>query len=431
MLLTCARQLPPQPLRGSLLSMLRLWFLISFLLTWKAWSDVPLPPPMLQPNGPAEAWNVIRLASANVDRLVKEHRPLEVPPQISLLSPALRTLAKSPANEGFEASLDELTAAAFQQVNLIAKEAMAENNAALDHLFKGLRDSLTRLAEGFEPEVVNAEVYHCIDHPDFIKLQPGETCPHCQKAVQPRRIPYSFVYARAERPIVILDITYSAPRLTIKLHFKDGTPVRPTDLWSMHTQLVQVLAVGAGYQHLTAAATETPGEYVCDFIPEKPGSWRFHVGFTPARTGLPEYPWKDVDIGEATPTASFVEEESRTVDEAGYRFALSVAGTQGNRLRAGRLQALHLQVQDASGQPFSQLEPFQQAFAHIDAFYTGSDTLLQLHPVGGDILREDVRGGPGLSFRIYSPKAGWLVLYCRVKINGKIITARHQLLVEP
>ena len=119
------------------------------------------------------------------------------------------------------------------------------------------------------------------------------------------------------------------------------------------------------------------------------------------------------------------------VEVEGFQFQLSVAGNKGTRLRAGQTQALQLMVKDAAGQPVTRLEPLQQAFAHIDAFYSGSPTLLQLHPTGGDILREDLRGGPGLSFRIYSPEAGWLKLYCRVKIDGKDLTVPFRLQVQP
>lgn len=431
MLQTIVRWLPPSFILVILGTMLRpvLFSLLVFTVLVRA--DVPLPPSMLNPTTAAEAWNVIRLASDNVDRLIKEQRPLEVPAQIALLSPALRTLAKSPVKAGSEVMLDEQTAFAFKQVNLIAKEAMAENNAALVSLQKGLRASLEKLATGFEPVVVSGEIYHCIDHTDFISLQPEPDCPQCQKRVQARRIPYSFIHARSDKPTVTLTLDYSAPRLTLKLRYQDGSPVLPDDLWLMHTALVQVLAIGPAYQHVTALPTETPGNYACDFTPQSAGLWRIHAGLTPAQTGLPEYPSAELVIAGEAETEPSNREEIRSVTVDGFHFLLSVAGSRGSGLQAGQLQALHLQVQDAAGQPFAQLEPVQQAFAHIDAFYTESPTLMQLHPTGGDILREELRGGPGLSFRIYSPEPGWLKLFCRVKIGGKVLTTRHQLQVQP
>jgi hypothetical protein len=63
------------------------------------------------------------------------------------------------------------------------------------------------------------------------------------------------------------------------------------------------------------------------------------------------------------------------------------------------------------------------AFAHITGFYDDGQTVLRLHPVGGDILREDLRGGPWLTFKIYPPQPGYLRLFCQLRIDGRAITA--------
>ena len=182
--------------------LLRTTFIWLLLLAAQVRADVPLAPSLLNPLSAAEAWNVIRLASTNVERLIKEKRPLEVPPQISLLSPALRVLAKSPVKEGKEAMLDAQTTAAFKMVNLIAKEAMAENNSALDGLHTNLRSALTELASGFEPALIEGELYHCPQHTDFISPQPAQNCTRCAQRLQARRIPYSFIHARPETPTI-------------------------------------------------------------------------------------------------------------------------------------------------------------------------------------------------------------------------------------
>jgi hypothetical protein len=394
-------------------------------------ADVPLPPPMLSPLSAGEAWNVIRLASENVSRLIDEKRPLEVPSQISLLSPALRVLATSAVKPGTEAMLDEQTTAAFKLVNLIAREAMAENTAGLIGLKANLRQSIDQLASAFEPQVVSGEIYHCVDHPDFMRTEAGQACGRCSKPLQARRIPYSFVHARPTQPSIEITHRYQPPKLTLQVRDAAGKAITPNDLWLMHTHLVQVLAIGPDYHHLSAQPTPTPGEYVCDFTPAQAGKWRIHAGLTTAGSGLPEYPSIELNIDGEVHTKTSPTEEVRSATVDGFQFSLSVAGTKGNRLRTGELQALHLQVQDANGQPFMQMEPLEQAFAHIDAFYSDSTTLLQLHPMGGDILREDLRGGPGLSFRIYSPEPGWLQLYCRVKINNQVQTMPFVLQVQP
>ena len=67
----------------------------------------------------------------------------------------------------------------------------------------------------------------------------------------------------------------------------------------------------------------------------------------------------------------------------------------------------------------------------MHAFYEGSDTLLQLHPAGGDILRDDLRGGPAFVFKIFSPQPGLLRLYAIIRIDGKFIQAPFNLQVRP
>ncbi len=64
------------------------------VLPTAARAHVPLPESVLNPQTEPEAWNVLRLAVANIERLVREDRLGEVPDQASLCSPALRTLAR-------------------------------------------------------------------------------------------------------------------------------------------------------------------------------------------------------------------------------------------------------------------------------------------------------------------------------------------------
>jgi hypothetical protein len=63
-----------------------------------------------------------------------------------------------------------------------------------------------------------------------------------------------------------------------------------------------------------------------------------------------------------------------------------------------------------------------QAFAHLTGFYDDGKTVLRLHPVGGDILRDDLRGGPWLAFKIHPPQTGFLRLFCQLRVDGRVIT---------
>ena len=87
------------------------------LLAMSVMADMPLPPQVTNPLSAAEAWNVIRLATDNVERLVRESRPLEIASQVSLLSPSLRVLGRSPVKAGYEQKVADGTAQAFTLVN--------------------------------------------------------------------------------------------------------------------------------------------------------------------------------------------------------------------------------------------------------------------------------------------------------------------------
>jgi hypothetical protein len=56
---------------------------------------------------------------------------------------------------------------------------------------------------------------------------------------------------------------------------------------------------------------------------------------------------------------------------------------------------------------------------------------VHIHPEGGDILRDDLRGGPMMSFKFYPPRAGFLRLFCQVVVNGKTIFAPFNVNVAP
>jgi hypothetical protein len=415
--------------------------LLSFLLISTAlFADVAVPPRMLEPATAEEAWNVIRLAATNVDRLIQEKRPFEVTPQISLLSPALRTLARQTVKPGTEALVERQSTQAFQLVNLIAQNSLSENIDALPPAFEKLRTALDDIASGFDPAVVKAEIHHCLTHSECLG-KPGDNCPQCQQPLLLRRIPYSFVHARSEKPTIRLSISPQSPAeagkeltLSAKLETLDGQPVLENQLWLMHTQSVQFLITGPrleDFHHLTAKPAATPGSYTATFTPTLSGAYRVRAGLTPASTGLPEYPAVDLQVaGNVTGVAqSSPPGMSSQID--GFRFKLSVAGDKGLLLRSGQLQMLQLTVTDAAGQPVTRVEPFLQAFAHLHAFYEGSETLLQLHPTGGDILRDDIHGGPTLSFKIHSPQPGPLRLHALLRIDGKLLQVPFTLQVRP
>ena len=116
----------------------------------------------------------------------------------------------------------------------------------------------------------------------------------------------------------------------------------------------------------------------------------------------------------------FLEVVSTTV--GGFRFDLSFTGGNGGSPPLGQVSLMRIHVSDASGQPVTRLEPLMQAFAHLTGFYDDGKTVLRLHPLGGDILRADLRGGPWLAFKIRPPQTGFIRFFCQVRIDGHDLT---------
>jgi hypothetical protein len=413
-------------------------FLFFVVLASSVAADVAVPQRVLQPRTLEEAWNVIRLVTANVDRLQREKRGLEVVGQISLISPSLRLLADQSRADGGMLLPEPQAVQAFQWVNQIARHSMVDNPGALSASFHALRMLLEDVSGGLSPEVRSAEIHQCPVHGEVIG-RAGDACGSCRRPLKPRRIPYSFIYARPEKPAVKLVIPRQISaragqdvRLEFELRTPDDRPVEESDLWLMHAQAVQVMVTDPRYEefhHLTATQSGE-GRYSVGFVPAHGGDYRIIAGVTPASTGLPEYPAALLKVeGEALPPRLPGDPEM-SVEAGGWRFSLSVKGSLGAQLQAGQTQALQLHVSDLAGQPVTGLEPLHQAFAHIHGFFTDTGSVLQLHPVGGDILRDDVRGGPALAFKIFSPEAGRLRLFVQVRIEGRVIQAPLTLMVR-
>lgn len=413
-------------------------FLSFMVLASSVAADVAVPQRVLQPRTLEEAWNVIRLVTSNVERLQREKRGLEVASQVSLISPSLRLLANQSRADGGLLLAEPQAVQAFQLVNEIARHSMVDNPGALSTSFQSLRALLDEVSGGLSPEVRSAEIHQCPVHGEVIG-KGGDSCDSCRRPLKPRRIPYSFIYARPEKPVVKMLIPGEVParageevRLEFELLTQEDRPVDETDLWLMHAQVVQVMVTDSRYEefhHLTATKSGQ-GRYAVSFVPAYGGDYRILAGITPAATGLPEYPFAWMKVEGGLPPPRLWVDSEMSVESGGLRFSLSVKGPLGTHLRAGQTQALQLHVSDLAGQPVTRLEPVHQAFAHLHGFFTDTGSVLQLHPVGGDILRDDVRGGPALVFKTFSPESGKLRLFVQVRVDGRDFLAPLTLVVR-
>ena len=174
-------------------------------------ADVAVPPNVLNPATPTEAWNVIRLATTNIETLLKEKRLDELAIQVSLCSPALRTLARTAASPTERAQLEEAATRAFRFINMTAEGGIAKDLAKAETGYAGLHGVLAEMAKVYDPKVLNAEIHFCPMHPEFVSVNAATPCDKCGMGLLQRRIPYSFIYVAPGEPSLKLSVTADAP----------------------------------------------------------------------------------------------------------------------------------------------------------------------------------------------------------------------------
>ena len=99
--------------------------------------------------------------------------------------------------------------------------------------------------------------------------------------------------------------------------------------------------------------------------------------------------------------------------------------------RAKQVRNMQIAITAPDGKPMRQLQPVMNAFCHLVGFYEDNRTVVHLHPEGGDVTRDDLRGGPILAFKFFPPRAGFLRVFCQVLVDGKMIFAPFNVNVAP
>jgi hypothetical protein len=222
-------------------------------------------------------------------------------------------------------------------------------------------------------------------------------------------------------------------QIKVRLEKAGKAPVVYDDLMVMHTQPIHLLIEEPGlgdYHHEHPTATGTPGEYEFTFTPQKTTPYRIWADIVPMATGVQELPFADLpSAGQPGPVADTT--NRYTSAAGGYHFTLTLANGNETPLRAQQARGMSIAVSDPAGNPASQLEPVMNAFAHLVGFYSDYQTVVHIHPTGGDVLTSEARGGPALGFQFFPPKAGFIRLYCQVSIGGKMLFAPFNVNVNP
>ncbi len=403
-------------------------------------ADPVIPGNVLDPKTAAEAWNVIRLATTNVEKLMQEGRLAEITVQIAYCSPALRVLPQVAVSAEDVKELGPLSERALLLVNIVAKAAKDNNAEGAKAVYANLRQVLDGMAKHFDPKLVKADIFFCPMHPDFIAGAAATPCAKCGMHLLTRRIPYSFIYMKPGEPTLRLSAEASGPveagkkqEVKIKLSKMDNSPVLYDDLMVMHTQPIHLLIEEPGlgdYHHEHPVATQTPGEYAFSFTPKQSAPYRIWADLVPVTTGVQELPFADLSsAGKAGAIADLADKFTVKVD--GFSFVLTLGGGDGAPLKANQARRLDITVADSDGKPLKRLEPVMNAFAHLVGFYDDFHTVVHLHPMGGDVTAAEARGGPALSFMFFPPRAGFIRLYCQVSVDGQMHFAPFNVNVTP
>jgi hypothetical protein len=113
---------------------------------------------------------------------------------------------------------------------------------------------------------------------------------------------------------------------------------------------------------------------------------------------------------------------------AGLRCELIFAA---NRVGIARPIVGRLRVSDAEGNPYTQLEPVMDAFAHLVGFYEDGRSILHIHPKGLPLLNAKARGGPELEFQFYTTRRGFVRLFAQIRAQGELLTIPFALQIGP
>ncbi len=402
-------------------------FLASAIASIRA--DPLVPRSLMEPKNAPEAWNVIRLATTNVDRLLAEDRVAEIPVQLSFIAPAVRTLMRSAATPEAIAATELQGERAIGWLTVIARAAEEKNGPSAKDNYGKLRFLLDDMARHFDQKDVRADIYFCPMHTDFTAQDPKTPCGKCAMDLHLRRLPYSFIYTKPGEPSIRLIASPSGPveagkklDVTVRLERSDKSPVKRGDLIAMDTEPIHLLIEEPGladYHHEHPKPTKTPGEYAFSFTPRKSAPYRIWADIVPVATGVQELPSTDLPSeGKSDAIESTATQMESQVDD--FHFKLDLSGGNDTPLKAQNARKLTVTITNSAGAPVNALEPVMHRFARLAGFYGDRQTIVQFHPSGGDALSSEARGGPTLSFVFFPPKPGFIRLYCEVSIAGKM-----------
>lgn len=219
-------------------------------------------------------------------------------------------------------------------------------------------------------------------------------------------------------------------KITVKLVKPDGTPLGLDGLIEAHTEKIHLLVIDSSltdYHHEHPVPGGAPGEYVFEFTPRKPGSYRVWADIIPSATGAQEY--AITDIPAETKGEPIMDRTVKTVGESGgLRYEVTFDKPE---FHVGDAALGTLKITRKDGTVFDQLEPLMGAYAHLVGFGDDYKAIAHVHPMGKEPTQASDRGRGELQFHLLPSQPGIMRLFAQVQIDGKSVFIPYTLEIKP
>ena len=382
-----------------------------------------------------EAWAMLfqmmeRLHGAVAKRELTLIDP-EEPVASAAVSSILNDLAKRPSFENGQLKVRWIHF--VRGISAMHTASDAGNADAAAGLMKQMDEEFQALQKTADPKLLKdahelAQKSTCPMHPDVIGAR-NAPCPKCGMPLdQPVVLLPAHLAKGVGQHTVIATISTDGPLQPGKLahavlHLRRTMdhPITFDQLVETHTKKIHLLIVDQSltdYHHEHPQPNATPGDYEFTFTPQKPGPYYAWADLRPLPLGLQEYD-KTIIAGTGDPEPITDRAIRLASDLEGFHFELTLPPSG---VKAGVPVDAKLRV-TRDGKGFDQLEPVMAAFAHLVGFNQDGETVLHMHPIGPPILDEKKRGGPILTFKLYTTKPGFTRLFAQVQVNGQQIFA--------
>jgi hypothetical protein len=296
-----------------------------------------------------------------------------------------------------------------------------------------------------------------LTHMDFILGGPGalEFC----DPLNPRFLP---VVARSSPVTMAVDSANpltagGTEEMTLTLNTVTSKPIGPDDLLATAAQKINLLAVDPSLEDFQAFPPQPgsrPGEWRFAFTPRRTGLYRIFADFTPAATGQEMYASAEVlvtgmepmgvermDSYEAPQRGALdrpasrssalgsmrsTSENSWVAEREGCRFTLQPPAAP---IRAREPFELKFTAERLDGGPVT-LQPLDGALVSLVAFDQNRTGFVNLHASATDGAAA-AGPSPSLVFTVTIPDPGRYVIWSRLSLDGREITAPFRFEVMP